>query len=210
MQSFILNIIPAPRNYRVSKGKRTSVHIRSTKEHIVDLIIKRGEYQDINDNKADVVYNTMKAERRVALGNLAHDLLICKQTQDPFFDIATNVSWTSIHESDRRVAIEAFMAAVWNHISIDLQLCEEYWAAEHMLAKGWNNRSDNQFKEVHEQLQIEEAVAIGVAATTTVTPPIQTEMQEASLQIIQKQVVRYIYIYIICFIFIVHRCDHRY
>ena len=94
----------------------------------------------------------------------------------------------------RRVAIEGFTEAVWNRMPIDLKLCEERWADEHMVAEGWNNH-DSQFKEVYGQLQIEEeAVATGAAAriSSTVTA-IQTEMQEASLQIIQEKVARYIY-----------------
>ena len=68
-QDFILNVIPAPRKHKISKGKRTSVRIRSTKEHIIDLVIKRENYQSIDNDKADAIYNTMKVERRVALDN---------------------------------------------------------------------------------------------------------------------------------------------
>ncbi|KAG2207846.1 hypothetical protein INT45_009005, partial [Circinella minor] len=169
-EDFVLNVIPAPRKHKISKGKRTSVQIRSTKEHIIDLVIKRGNYQNIDDDKADAIYNTMKTEQKVALDNLAHDALIRKQTQDPFFDITTNITWTSIHDTDRKVAIEAFTEAVWKHMPIDLRLCEEHWAAEYMLAEGWNNR-DNHFKEAFEQLEIEEVATAGategVGTTTT-------------------------------------------
>ncbi|KAG2211980.1 hypothetical protein INT45_014172 [Circinella minor] len=169
-EDFVLNVIPAPRKHKISKGKRTSVRIRSIKEHIIDLVIKRGNYQNIDDDKADAIYNTMKTERKVALDNLARDALIRKQTQDPFFDITTNITWTSIHDTDRKVAIEAFTEAVWKCMPIDLRLCEEHWAAEHMLAEGWNNR-DNHFKEAFEQLEIEEVATAGategVRTTTT-------------------------------------------
>ena len=105
------------------------------------------------------------------------------------------MTWTSIHETDRKVVIEAFTEAVWNHMPIDLKLCEEHWVAEHMLAEGWNNR-DNHFKEAFEQLEVEEVARArssgGVTTTTTTSATVATTAEADNLQRIEEQVTRYI------------------
>ena len=68
--------------------------------------------------------------------------------------MTTTMTWTSIHEIGRVVAIDTFMEVVWVYMPINLRLCEEHWVTERMLTEGWNNH-DNHFKEAFGQLEIE-------------------------------------------------------
>ena len=141
--NFAKSIILAPRRTVVFKGKRKQVKAKITKDHIIKLVIQNDTNADISYSQAEAIYNTVIQERRLALNLLSRRL--ANDGQETLLDLGMGdeeirIGWGSINENERKTTIDAFKDAVLERTFVDLRLCEEDWAALHMLSEGWGNR----------------------------------------------------------------------
>ncbi|KAG2217357.1 hypothetical protein INT45_010289 [Circinella minor] len=123
-QTYTENVIPAPRKTAISKGKRALVRDKIMKEHVIDKVIKSGQNRDLSDAQCEAIYNTMVAEAEGAGIDLSQ----------------AKIYWGAIDDSEKSIAIHSFSKSVSERCFYDLYLCEDNWAAVHMLCEGWNNR----------------------------------------------------------------------
>ncbi|KAG2216257.1 hypothetical protein INT45_013800 [Circinella minor] len=141
--NFAKSIILAPRKTVIFKGKRKQVKAKITKNYIIKLVIQNDINPDMSYSQAEAIYNTVIQERRLALKLLPQRLVNNGQEtllDDEIGDEKIKIGWGSINENERKTTIDGFKDAVFERRSVNLRLCEEDWAALHMLSEGWGNR----------------------------------------------------------------------
>ena len=85
----------------------------------------------------------MVGEWKVALDSLAKRLLqkIAPEAEEAGIDLSqAKIYRGAIDDDETSIAIHSFSKAVSERCFYDLYLCEDNWAAVHMLCEGWNNR----------------------------------------------------------------------
>ncbi|KAI7846871.1 hypothetical protein BDC45DRAFT_576505 [Circinella umbellata] len=120
-----------------------TISTRSTARDNFAKIIQNDTNADISYSQAEAIYNTVIQERRLALNLLSRRL--ANDGQETLLDLGMGdeeirIGWGSINENERKTTIDAFKDAVLERTFVDLRLCEEDWAALHMLSEGWGNR----------------------------------------------------------------------
>ncbi|KAI9257185.1 hypothetical protein BDA99DRAFT_561682 [Phascolomyces articulosus] len=100
-----LGITPAPRIVQVIEGKKSFNKITIKKEHIASLVIQ-GSNENIEITTAEACYNTELKERSPVLETVAE--------KPP-------VSWASLSDEDRDIAIPALVAAVLDENGINFE-----------------------------------------------------------------------------------------
>ncbi|KAG2224290.1 hypothetical protein INT45_012858 [Circinella minor] len=142
-QTYTKNVIPAPRKTAISKGKRALIRDKIMKEHVIDKVIKSGQNRDLSDAQCEAIYNTMVGERKVALDALVKRLLqkMAVEAEGASIDLSqAKIYWGAIDDSEKSIAIHSFSKSVSERCFYNLYLCEDNWAAVHILCEGWNNR----------------------------------------------------------------------
>ncbi|KAI7846909.1 hypothetical protein BDC45DRAFT_611365 [Circinella umbellata] len=156
-----LGIIPAPRIVQVIEGKRVLNKMTIKKEHIVSLVIQSSD-ENMENTTVEAYYNTVLKERSPVLETVAEKRRILLNSKNKKRKSTRNdsdvtqmdsiseqshfigrptapVSWASLSDKDRETAIAALEAAVLDETGINFGLCENSWAANHLLCEAWNN-----------------------------------------------------------------------
>ncbi|KAI7854355.1 hypothetical protein BDC45DRAFT_569055 [Circinella umbellata] len=129
---------------------RNHITRSSSFETLTSDVIKNDINADVPYSQAEAIYNTALQERRLALNLLSQRLASLSENNgqgaldDEMHDEEMKVGWGSIDERERKITIDAFKDAVFERTSVNLKLCEEDWAAIHMLSEGWGNRRQPQ------------------------------------------------------------------